>query len=53
VFTHVSDSIITHLPRRIRRLEALYKEERKRIKQDREEYDVLDTGAYNESFISN
>jgi hypothetical protein len=53
VFTHVSDGMTTRSPRQMRRLEALHEEERKRMKQDKEGYDVLDTGAYDESFVGN
>jgi hypothetical protein len=53
VFAHVSDGMTARSPRRMRRLEALHEEERKRMKQDKEGSDVLDTGAYDESFVGN
>ena len=53
VFAHVSDSMTTRSPRRTRRLEALHEEERKRIRKDKDGYDALDTGVYDESLVGN
>jgi hypothetical protein len=51
----VSDSITVHSPRRMKRLETLHEEERKRVEleQDDKRRDVLDTGIYDEAFIGN
>lgn len=53
VFVHVSDGMTTRSPRRTRWLETLHEEERKRVKQDKQGYDVLDTGTYDEAFVGN
>jgi hypothetical protein len=52
-FAYVSDGMTNHLLRRMRWLEILHKEERKRVKQDNKRYDVMDTGTYDEVFVGN
>jgi hypothetical protein len=52
-FAHVSDGMTNHSPRRMRWLETLHEEERKRVKQDNKRYDVMDTGTYDEAFVGN
>lgn len=53
VFAHVSDGMTTRSPRRTRRLEALHEDERKRVRKDKDVYDALDTGVYDESLVGN
>jgi hypothetical protein len=47
------DSTAGRSPRRAKRLEVLHEEERRRAQKDKESYDILDTGVYDEAFLGN